>query len=110
MVAKLGRGALMAKFDVQSAYRNVAVLPSQRYLLGKFYVDLVLPFGLRSCPWRTYVLHQMLLALSGTVHYGCPLKCQCRLPTKSYFQSLLPLISGVISGPTRVVLLCLLKN
>ena len=55
MVAKLGRGALMAKFDVQSAYRNVAVLPSQRYLLGmkwqgKFYVDLVLPFGLRSAP------------------------------------------------------------
>ena len=56
MVAKLGRGALMAKFDVQSAYRNVAVLPSQRYLLGmkwrgKFYVDLVLPFGLRSAPF-----------------------------------------------------------
>ena len=51
MVAKLGRGALMAKIDVQSAYRNVAVLPSQRYLLGKFYVDLVLPFGLRSAPF-----------------------------------------------------------
>ena len=34
MVTKLGRGALMAKFDVQSAYRNVAVLPSQRHLLG----------------------------------------------------------------------------
>jgi hypothetical protein len=51
MVAKLGRGALMAKFDVQSAHRNVAVLPSQRYLLGKFYVDLVLPFGLRSAPF-----------------------------------------------------------
>ena len=56
MVTKLGRGALMAKFDVQSAYRNVAVLPSQRYLLGmkwrsKFFVDLVLPFGLRSAPF-----------------------------------------------------------
>jgi hypothetical protein len=51
MVAKLGRGAGMAKFDVQSAYRNVAVLPSQRYLLGKFYVDLVLRFGLRSAPF-----------------------------------------------------------
>ena len=63
-----------------------------------------------SCPWRTYVLHQMLLALSGKVHYGCPLKCQCLLPTKSSFHSLLPLISGVISGPTCVVLLCLLKN
>ena len=34
----------------------MAVLPSQRYLLGmkwrgKFYVDLVLPFGLRSAPF-----------------------------------------------------------
>ena len=56
MVTKLGRGALMAKFDVQSAFRNLAVLPSQRYLLGmkwrgKFFVDLVLPFGLRSAPF-----------------------------------------------------------
>ena len=46
----------MAKFDVQSAFRNLAVLPSQRYLLGmkwrgKFFVDLVLPFGLRSAPF-----------------------------------------------------------
>ncbi len=56
MVTKLGRGALMAKFDVQSAYRNVAVLPRQRHLLGmkwrgKFYIDLALPFGLRSAPF-----------------------------------------------------------
>ena len=46
----------MAKFDVQSAFHNMAVLPSQRYLLrmkwpGKFFVDLVLPFGLRSAPF-----------------------------------------------------------
>ena len=56
MVTKLGRGALIAKFDVQSAFRNLAVLPSQRYLLGmkwrgKFFVDLVLPFGLHSAPF-----------------------------------------------------------
>ena len=56
MVTKLGRGALMAKFDVQSAYRNVAVLPRQWHLLGmkwrgKFYIDLALPFGLRSAPF-----------------------------------------------------------
>ena len=53
MVTKLGWGALMAKFDVQSACRNVAVLSSQRHLLGmkwrgKLYVDLALPFDLRS--------------------------------------------------------------
>lgn len=56
MVGKLGKGALMAKFDVQSAYRNVPVHPSDRYLLGlkwrdSYFVDLVLPFGLRSAPF-----------------------------------------------------------
>ena len=50
MITKLGRGALMAKFDVQSAYSNVAVLLSQRHLLGmkwlgKLYADLALPFS-----------------------------------------------------------------
>ena len=33
-VSRLGRGALMAKFDVESAYRNVAVHPSDRHLRG----------------------------------------------------------------------------
>ena len=50
-----GRGTLMAKFDVASAYRNVAVHPQDRPLLGmvwhgKYYVDMALPFGLRSAP------------------------------------------------------------
>ena len=48
-VSRLGRGALMAKFDVESAYRNVAVHPSDRHLLemkwrNQYYVDLALPF------------------------------------------------------------------
>ena len=56
MVAKHGRGALMAKFDVEAAYRNVTVHPEDRYLLGmkwrgQFFVDLALPFGLRSAPY-----------------------------------------------------------
>ena len=56
MVYRYGKGALMAKFDVEAAYRNIAVHPSDRYLLGikwrgKYYVDLVLPFGLRSAPY-----------------------------------------------------------
>ena len=51
LVSGLGKGALMAKFDVESAYRNVPVHPSDRYLLGmkwrnQYYVDLALPFGL----------------------------------------------------------------
>ena len=51
-----GRGTLLAKFDVASAYRNVAVHPLDRPLLGmkwrdKYYVDMALPFGLRSAPY-----------------------------------------------------------
>ena len=52
----LGRGTLMAKFDVASAYRNVAIHPDDRPLLGmmwrgQYFVDMVLPFGLRSAPF-----------------------------------------------------------
>ena len=56
MIAKHGLGALMAKFDVEAAYRNIAVHPDDRYLLGmkwrgQFFVDLALLFGLRSAPY-----------------------------------------------------------
>lgn len=56
MIAKHGPGALIAKFDVEAAYRNIAVHPDDRYLLGmkwrgQFFVDLALPFGLRSAPY-----------------------------------------------------------
>ena len=47
------RRTLMAKFDVASAYRNVAIYPDDRPLLGmqwrgKYFVDMVLLFGLCS--------------------------------------------------------------
>ena len=56
MVSRFGQGALMAKFDVEAAYHNLAVHPTDRYLIGiewrsMFYVDLALPFGLRSAPY-----------------------------------------------------------
>ena len=56
-IMTLGRGTLlMAKFDVASAYRNVAIHPDDCPLLGmqwrgQYFVDLVLPFGLRSAPF-----------------------------------------------------------
>ena len=34
LVSQFGAGALMAKFDVESAYRNVLVHPLDLYLLG----------------------------------------------------------------------------
>ena len=48
----LGPRALMAKFDVESVYRNIAMRPDKRYLFGMrwhhlFFIDLALPFGLR---------------------------------------------------------------
>ncbi|XP_048576190.1 uncharacterized protein LOC125557550 [Nematostella vectensis] len=56
MIDKFSPGASIAKFDVMSAYRNVPVHPSDRYLLGMrwrahYYVDLAWPFGLRSAPY-----------------------------------------------------------
>ena len=51
VVAQLGRGALLAKVDIKSAYRLVPVNLADRSLLGitrqgKYYVDTRFPFGL----------------------------------------------------------------
>ena len=55
MVVTLGQGALMAKIDIESAYRLIPVHPQDRPLQamrwnGKIFVDPMLPFGLRSAP------------------------------------------------------------
>ena len=96
MISKYGRGALMAKFDVESAYRNIAVHPVDRYLLGlkwrdRYYVDLALPFGLRSAPFIFNSVADMVEWIlchahnvSDLMHYlddfitaGPPDSCQC---------------------------------
>lgn len=51
----LGPGALIAKTDIQAASRLTPVCPQDRVLLGMrwhdgYYVDGMLPFGLRSGP------------------------------------------------------------
>lgn len=55
IVAQLGCGALLAKVDIESAYRLIPVHPDDCPLLAvrwrdQTYVDLMLPFGLRSAP------------------------------------------------------------
>ena len=55
-IMSLGLGTLLAKFDVESAYRNIPVHPEDRYLLGRkwqgnYFIDMALPFGLRSAPF-----------------------------------------------------------
>ena len=52
MILQVGKGALLAKADIESAYHNV---PEDRLLLGMkwqgyHYVDGCLPFGLCSAP------------------------------------------------------------
>ena len=54
-LSRLGRGALLAKVDIDSAYQLVPVHPDDRPLLTiqwrkGVYVDAMLPFGLRSAP------------------------------------------------------------
>ena len=54
-IMSLGRGTLLAKFDVESAYRIIPVHPNDLYLLGmqwqgNYVVDITLPFGLPSAP------------------------------------------------------------
>ena len=51
-----GQGTLLANFDVKSAYWNIPVHPEDRYLLGmkwqgNYFIDMGLPFGLRSAPF-----------------------------------------------------------
>ena len=96
VVSKLGVGALMAKFDVEAGYRNVPVHPSHRVLLGmkwpdQFYVDLVLPFGLRSAPFifnsvanmvewiliNSYQIPHLLHYLDDFITAGPPRSLQC---------------------------------
>ena len=55
-IQRLGRGAYMAKTDIESAFRLFPVHPTDWELLGMcweglYYYDRVLPFGLRSAPF-----------------------------------------------------------
>ena len=55
LIAQFPPGALLAKIDIESAYRLIPVHPQDRWLQtvkweGKMYVDPMLPFGLRLAP------------------------------------------------------------
>ena len=55
VAAQYEKGALMAKIDIEAAYRLVPVHPADRPLQamewrGMVYIDPMLPFGLRSAP------------------------------------------------------------
>ena len=55
LVEQLGRGTLLAKVDIRSAYRMLPIHPDDRWLLGmrwegSVFVGAALPFGLPSAP------------------------------------------------------------
>ena len=126
LVSQFGAGALMAKFDVEAAYRNVPVHPSDRYLLGMkwrnhYYVDLTLPFGLRSAPFIFNAIADMVewilvhpYQISALLHYlddfitaGPPDSPQCAHNLHTALAVCkrlgLPLHLGKCEGPATVL-------
>ena len=56
-IKRFGRGCLLTKIDISAAFKRVPVRPEDRALLGlrwegKYYYELVLPFGLRTSGYR----------------------------------------------------------
>ena len=64
-ILAFGPGNLLAKIDIKSAFRLLPVHPADRYLLAmqwnhQIYIDMCLPFGLRSAPKLFNILADFL--------------------------------------------------
>ena len=79
-IIKIGRGALLAKVDIKSAFRLLPVHPSDRHLIAmkwnhQTYIDVCLPFGLRSAPKLFNILADLLTwiaqrnGVTNLIHY-----------------------------------------
>ena len=80
IMARLGRGALLSKLDLQNAYKMIPIHPSDLHLMGIHWegvqwVDAALPFGLRSAPKLFSAVADALLwvmfehGVSDGIHY-----------------------------------------
>ena len=79
IVKQLGHRALMAKTDINNAFRLLPIFPLDRCLLGftwksdkdvrQFYVDYCLPMGL-SVSWRYFEIFSSALQWIIVVKYG----------------------------------------
>ena len=119
-----GRGAMLAKIDVKSAFRLLPVHPLDRHLLGMswnnaLYIDTCLPFGLRPAPKLFNLLADFLTSVLEqkgveTLHYlddfllVDPLtsnRCEKDLEeVKSTCQWLgIPLAMEKVTGPTTLL-------
>lgn len=121
-IAGLGQGALLAKIDIKSAYRNVPIHPEDRWLMGMswdgaLYIDSTLPFGLRSAPKIFTALAdaaEWIIKQAGTgfvIHYlddflvtGAPSTSECSIALRTMldvFHRLgFPLAIEKLEGPT----------
>ena len=124
-ILHLGQGTLLAKIDIQHAFRNIPIHPADRKFLGMswngcVYVDTVLPFGLRSAPKIFNAIADALewvLSKEGVtdlLHYlddflflGSPASQECSnnlQTTKSSCSTLgLPLKHEKVEGPTTML-------
>jgi len=105
IIAKVGKRALLTKFDIESAYRLIPVHPQDRPLHamrweGKTYIDPMLPFGLRSAPkifntvadtlnWRLQVVGSPLIRhyLDDYIIITPPDRVRCRNSLQFYTTS-----------------------
>ena len=124
-IAQVGQGALLAKMDIDSAYRMIPVHPDDRPLLGMrwkggIFFDTQLPFGLRSAPkifsavadalqWSfqrsgvTWVAHY----LDDFITMGAPDSRECHSNFKQMLSSCqrlgVPVAEKKCAGPTSVL-------
>ena len=124
-ILELGPGAMLAKLDIQSAYRIVPLHSADRWLLGmswnrQTYIDTVLPFGLRSAPiiftaiadalqWviESHGVQHIMHYLDDYLLLGPPesLECQRALETTlTYCQNLgVPVADHKTEGPSTLL-------
>jgi hypothetical protein len=105
MIRKLGPGTLLAKMDIENAFKQIPVHPRDFELLGfriddKYYFDKTLPFGLRySCnlfenfsSTLNYTLEKKVLVnhsvhvLDDFLFLGPPESSQCHSALMSFYQ------------------------
>ena len=121
----LGRGTLMAKIDIKSAFRLIPVHPADRRLLAMawrdvIYIDTCLPFGLRSAPKLFNILADLLewilkhLGVTFVLHYlddfltmGSPDTSECHHNLQLLIEVCqmlgIPLAIAKVEGPTTVL-------
>ena len=124
-IIQFGRGALLAKIDIRSAFRLLPVHPADRHMLGMrwnggVYIDTCLPFGLRSAPKLFNILAEFLAWIarqrnvSFLIHYlddfltmGPPssVSCQHNLDTIIQICNYLgvPLALEKVEGPSTAL-------